>query len=84
LFYFEGEFYRFRNQGNDKNNALRAYDRARAEEDFPPETLRAMGMIYQELGEKDKARDVFTEYLKRIPDSADREMIEHMISKENQ
>jgi len=84
LYYFMGELYRLRNKEDDQNKALDAYEKARKENEFPPETLRALGLLYQKKGEKDKAGKFFKEYLKLKPDCMDREMVLHMLSRGSQ
>jgi Zn-dependent protease with chaperone function len=84
LYYFKGELYRLRGEENDLDKALVAYEKARNEAEFPPETLRAQGLLYLKKGESDKARSSLQEFLILKPDCVDREMIMHMLSKESQ
>jgi predicted Zn-dependent protease len=84
LFYFKGELYRLRGEEDDLNKALAAYEKARSEAEFPPETLRALGLLYLEKGESVKARSSLQEYLALKPDCVDREMIIYMLSREGQ
>lgn len=84
LYYFKGELYRLRGEENDLDRALAAYEKAINEAEFPPETLRAQGLLYMEKGESARARAFLQEYLVLKPDCVDREMIIYMLSKESQ
>jgi predicted Zn-dependent protease len=83
LYHFKGDLYRLRGNDGDKDRAIAAYEMALGEAEFPPETLRALGLLYQSQGAKDKSRISFKRYLDLKSDSTDREMILHMLSKEN-
>lgn len=83
LYYFKGELYRLRGKEGDLDRAIREYNKALSEINYPPETLRALGLLYKQKGEHDKANAALKDYLKQNPDSIDREMIMHMLSKES-
>ena len=83
LYYFQGELYRLRGEEGDNDRAIEAYEKAQGEGECPPETFRALGLLYQNQGNEEKTRAAFEKYLELKPDSTDRKMILHMLSKEN-
>jgi len=84
LYYFKGELYRLRNGEGDQEKALAAYEKARSTDVYPPETLRALGLLYNRMGDKDRSKAFFEGYLELRPDCKDREMILHMLSRGSQ
>jgi len=83
LRYFQGEMYRLRGQTGDTERALAAFEHAAAARDgCPPETFRALGLLYRKQGEMAKARTALEKYLTQKPEAMDREMIRHMVEKE--
>jgi len=79
IYYFLGEMYRLRGQEDDSEKAVAAYEKAVTEKVCPAEVFRSLGMLYLSQGKKENARRYFTEYLKRNPDSIDREIIMNML-----
>jgi predicted Zn-dependent protease len=83
LSFFKGELYRLRGEEGDPGKALAAFEKATVQDQCPPETFRSLGLLYEGQGQTGKAHAAFREYLKRKPDATDREMIMHMMAKEN-
>ncbi len=83
LHFFKGELYRLRDNEGDPGKALSAFEKATAQAQCPPETFRALGLLYGRLGKPESAHAAFTEYLTRKPDAMDRAMIMYMLTKEN-
>jgi tetratricopeptide (TPR) repeat protein len=79
-YYFFGELYRLRGMDGDQDKALAAYEKATSQEHFPPETYRALGLLYKKIGAEDKVDECFTKYLELKPNAADHEMIIYMLS----
>jgi Zn-dependent protease with chaperone function len=82
--YFLGELYRLRGLEGDRDLALDAYEQAVSQAHFPPEAFRALGLLHQKMGSRDKASGYFTKYLELKPDAVDREMITYMLSRSDQ
>jgi tetratricopeptide (TPR) repeat protein len=76
LYFFQGEFYRLRDQEGDEQRAVEAYHQAVAYPDAPAETYRSLGLAQWSLGQTQEARASFEQYLNRAPDAEDRLMIE--------
>ena len=80
LQYFKGEMFRVRGDKDDAQKALEAYALAEGAGDPPPELFRSKGLVLNRIGEKDKAREAFKEYVRLAPDAEDRQMIEFLIT----
>ena len=70
--YFRGEVSRLR--GEDAK-AMDAYQQALGSDGAPPETHRALGLLWMKAGNREQARVAFERYLAAQPDAADREII---------
>lgn len=81
LLFYRGEMHRLRGAEDDDALAVEAYGDALATGRAPPETLRALGLIYQEQGRDDEARQAFEGYLARDPTADDRAMIEYYLER---
>ncbi len=79
LYFFQGEFYRLRDQEGDEERAVEAYHQAISYHDAPPETYRSLGLALWSLDQTREARESFEQYLERAPDAEDRLMIESHI-----
>lgn len=77
--FFQGELYRLRGKNGDKAKAVKAYRTAIATKRAPPETYRALGLMYLSMKKMAKARRAFTSYLKVRPKADDRAMIKSYI-----
>lgn len=76
LHFFQGELYRLREQDGDPERAIASFQKALEFADAPPETHRALGLLFSRAGEKQKARSAFERYLQTRPNAEDRAMIE--------
>ena len=76
IHFFQGELHRLRDEKEDPQQALAAYDRALAYDGAPAETYKSRGMVYMRTGQNVKARRAFREYLMARPGAPDRLMIE--------
>lgn len=76
VYFFQGELYRLRGENDDLQKAIASYEGALQFEDAPPETKRALGLVFYKSGEKEKARLAYERYLEQEPDAHDREMIQ--------
>ncbi len=75
IHFFRGEYYRLRGEEGDGEKALAAYKDALENEGTPPETYRALGLMYYRAGDTDEARAYFSRYLEAAPEAEDRAMI---------
>ncbi|MEN8260732.1 MAG: tetratricopeptide repeat protein [Pseudomonadota bacterium] len=75
LHYFQGELYRLRGKEGDAKKARDAYLSAIAVKGAPPETFRELGLLYIDLGEKEKARSALGSYIEHKPSAQDLQMI---------
>ena len=75
----QGELYRLRGEDGDKAKAVKAYRAAIATKRAPPETYRALGLMYLSMKKMTAARRAFTSYLKVRPKADDRAMIKSYI-----
>lgn len=76
LHFFQGELYRLRNKGDDLAKAISEYHRALRSRQVPPETHRALGILYWRNGDTKDARVHFQHYLKANPSASDQQLIE--------
>lgn len=76
LHFFQGELYRLRTQVGDPERAIASFEKALEFADAPPETHRALGLLFSRTGQKEKARLSFGRYLQTRPDAEDRAMID--------
>ena len=74
--YFAAEMYRRRAREGDFVRARDAYRKAIAEGGAPPESWRGLGLVQQQLGEKQAAMDAWSTYLQLSPEAEDRAVIE--------
>lgn len=81
LLFYQAELYRLRGKNDDKEKALELYQQAALANRPPPEVFRAIGLLQREKGQNDQARSAFEQYLAQKPDAADREMIQHMLTR---
>ena len=75
-----GEAYRKRNQTNDAVAAENAYRGALACADAPPEAWRGLGLLTMKAGRNADAREAFIQYRAKLPDSADKAMIDFYLT----
>ncbi len=75
--YFRGELHRMRNDSEKKdlNAALEYYDKAIGSGGYPPELYKYLGLVHRKLGNNERARAAFLEYLRLAPNAEDRLMI---------
>jgi predicted Zn-dependent protease len=76
LEYFQGELYRLRAAPGDDQQAIAAYGAALREAGTPPDVHRGLGEVYRRMGDTQRARAAFAEYLRLKPGAAERAMIE--------
>lgn len=74
--FFQGELYRLRAQDGDPERAIASFEKALEFTEAPPETHRALGLLFSRTGQKEKARSSFERYLHTRPDAEDRAMID--------
>lgn len=79
LQYYQGELYRLRGEDEDGAKAVAAYQEALIAGGAPPQTHRALGLVYWSMGRTDEARSAFENYLSAAPAADDRAMIESYI-----
>jgi predicted Zn-dependent protease len=75
-----GEAYRKRNQKNDVAAAENAYRGALACPDAPPEAWRGLGLMAMKAGRNAEAKEAFTQYRAKLPDAADKAMIDFYLT----
>ena len=75
LAFYNGEAHRLRNNEGDVKLALGAYERTLRWPDAPPQTYRSLGLLHMGRGDKAASSSAFDEYLRRVPNADDREMI---------
>jgi predicted Zn-dependent protease len=80
LSYYLGEAYRRRNAIGDVDRASNAYKTAIATSDRPAAAYRGLGLLAMKGGDKQSARDSFTQYLAAAPAADDRAMIQYYLS----
>jgi len=76
LRFFQGELYRLRQKDGDEARAVEAYEQALAAGDAPPETNRALGLVWMRRGDRERARAAFHRYVTDAPAAEDRAMID--------
>lgn len=69
-------------EGRHAPAARRAYERAVELAPDDPDALRALGFLYRESGEPERARALFGRYLSVAPDAADRKLIERYLGED--
>jgi predicted Zn-dependent protease len=69
-------------EGRHAPAARRAYERAVELAPDDPDALRALGFLYRESGEPERARALFDRYLSVAPDAADRKLIERYLGED--
>jgi Zn-dependent protease with chaperone function len=79
LHYYRGEIYRLRGEEEDGAKAVAAYQAALSADNPPPQTHRALGLVYWTMDRPDEARAAFENYLWAAPVADDRAMIESYI-----
>lgn len=79
LHFCKGELYRLRGEDGDNEKALQEYEIAAQMGSPPPETYRAMGLIYMKDNRKEEAVNAFNTYLELSSEPSDEQMILHMI-----
>lgn len=75
-----GEAYRRRNQPNDAAAAENAYRGALACPDAPAESWRGLGLLAMKAGDKNAAKEAFTQYRAKAPDANDKAMIDFYLT----
>lgn len=81
LAFYAGEARRLRNNEGDANLALDSYERALKWPDAPAQIYRSLGLLHMSRGDKAASSTAFGEYLRRVPNADDREMILSYMSK---
>ena len=81
LEFARGELYRVRGHEGDHALALASYEQSMKYEDAPAEAWRQAGDRYRAAGETSMAISALSTYLERMPDAADRGLIENVIMK---
>lgn len=81
LAYYAGEAYRLRNDAGDAKQALAAYERTLTWPSSPPQVYRSLGLLHMSQGNGAASSAAFREYLRRVPDADDRDMIASYLSK---
>ncbi len=74
LNFYAGEAYRLRGGKTEKpdlDSAIAAYKAALENPDAPKEAWRQLGDVYRRVGDKPKALEAFSAYLKAAPDAPD-------------
>ena len=66
-------------EGRHSPAARNAYERAVELAPDDPDALRALGFLCREVGEPQRARELFSHYLRVAPDAADRKLIERYL-----
>ncbi len=66
-------------EGRHSPAARKAYERAVELAPDDPDALRALGFLCREVGEPERARELFSHYLRVAPDAADRKLIERYL-----
>lgn len=84
LGFFQGEVYRLRGKDGDAERAIAAYRKALEAPDVPPETCRALGLLYLKGGDKANARACLRDYLEKCPRAEDRDMVGSYLRKLDQ
>ncbi len=79
LAFYHGEVYRLRRDQGDIDRALGHYQDASHMDNAPPQTWRALGLIYRDRGRKSDAGDAFRTYLQHDPNAPDAELIESYV-----
>ena len=79
LQFFKGELYRLRGKKGDIQRALTEYKKAAQTDSPPPETYRAMGLLYMKVGKKKQAVNAFNRYLEFCAECSDKKMLLHLI-----
>ncbi len=79
LHFFQGEVHRLRDENEDAEKAVAAYERALATGTAPAETPRALGLVYWSMDRRAEAGRAFEAYLDAAPEAEDRAMIEHYL-----
>ena len=75
-----GEAYRKRNQTNDLAAAENAYRGALSCPDAPPEAWRGLGLMAMKAGRNAEAKEAFSQYRAKLPDAADKAMIDFYLT----
>lgn len=76
LLFFQGESYRRRDKDGDLQAARDSYQRAIAQAVPFPAAFRGLGLVAMKQGDKAAARQAFTQYLAKVPQTDDRAMID--------
>jgi predicted Zn-dependent protease len=71
----KGEALRLRAGANDEEPALQALSAAIEAPQTPAAAWRSLGFLRRKRGEESEARPLLDEYLRRVPDAPDRELI---------
>ena len=79
LNYIRGRAFQLRNEGDDSENVIKAFEAASKHPDVPNTLWRDMGDVYQTSGDKEKAINAFKTYLRNDTSAADKALIEFMI-----
>jgi predicted Zn-dependent protease len=75
--YYLGELHRIRKEEGDFVLAKQYYEEAKKYEDHDPALYRSLGIVYLKEKNYTLAHSQFSEYLARLPEATDREMIEY-------
>ncbi len=81
LRFFQGEIHRLRRTDDGNRRAIDLYLQALDGSDAPAETHRALGFVYWDTGDDDKAAQSFRTFLSLQPDAGDAAMIQSYIDK---
>lgn len=76
VYFFQGEIYRMRDGEGDVDRSIDLYQQALEAGGAPPECYRSLGIVYRRTDQNAKARAAFEQYLRLVPESPDRAIIE--------
>lgn len=78
--YYRGELFRKRRAGGDDKRAIDAYRAAMRVPGYPPIAHRDLGFMYRTIQMPEQAAAEWREYLRQVPDAADRATVEHYLA----
>ena len=79
LNYIRGRVFQLRDEEDDANQVVKAFEMAANHSDAPHTLWRDLGDVYQSSGEKEKAIKAFKTYIQKDPTASDKALIEFMI-----
>jgi beta-barrel assembly-enhancing protease len=74
------ELYRKRGAADDQTRAITKYLAAQQDPTAPVQSFRELGILYQKLGQKEKARMAFKQYLLKATAATDKAMVESYLN----